>query len=92
MKFTSTIILVLATSASAFTASPRGWGESTNAAPTTKLDMTAPEPSKPTTFREAEVLGLRLMQEGSFEEALDGKHLQYYDMSMHIYIYVTSDG
>lgn len=77
MKFTSTIILLLATSsANAFTASPRGWGESTNAAaPTTKLGMTAPEPSKPTTFREAEVLGLRLMQEGSFEDALDGKHL-----------------
>jgi hypothetical protein len=27
----------------------------------------------PTTFREAEILGLRLMQEGSFEEALVGK-------------------
>jgi hypothetical protein len=27
----------------------------------------------PTTFREAEILGLRLMQEGSFEEALIGK-------------------
>ncbi len=36
--------------------------------------MTASEEdSKPTTFREAEVLGLRLMQEGQFEEALKGK-------------------
>ena len=36
--------------------------------------MTASEEdTKPTTFREAEVLGLRLMQEGQFDEALKGK-------------------
>jgi hypothetical protein len=38
------------------------------------LQMTASEQdSKPTTFREAEVLGLRLMQEGKFEAALKGE-------------------
>ena len=30
------------------------------------------ETPSPTTFREAEVLGLRLMQEGNYQEALDG--------------------
>jgi hypothetical protein len=40
------------------------------------LQMTASEEDvsiKPTTFREAEVLGLRLMQEGQFDAALKGK-------------------
>ena len=38
--------------------------------------MTASETDSkqsPTTFREAEVLGLRLMQEGLYKEALKGK-------------------
>lgn len=35
-------------------------------------DAAIPEP-RLTTFREAEVLGLRLMQEGNYEGALDGK-------------------
>lgn len=34
-------------------------------------------PPPPTTFREAEVLGLRLMQEGDYEGALDGTFLIY---------------
>lgn len=38
----------------------------------TFIQMTYEEAPDPTTFREAEVLGLRLMQEGSFEEALVG--------------------
>lgn len=40
------------------------------------LQMTSSEDdvsTKPTTFREAEVLGLRLMQEGQFDAALKGK-------------------
>jgi len=36
-----------------------------------------PEPSL-TTFREAEVLGLRLMQEGNYEEALKGMLLSFW--------------
>ena len=36
------------------------------------LQMVASDAPNPTTFREAEVLGLRLMQEGNFEEALVG--------------------
>ena len=35
-------------------------------------DAAIPEPTL-TTFREAEVLGLRLMQEGNYQEALNGK-------------------
>ena len=38
----------------------------------TTVRMTANDAPNPTTFREAEVLGLRLMQEGNFEEALVG--------------------
>jgi hypothetical protein len=34
--------------------------------------MLTEDTSDPTTFREAEVLGLRLMQEGNFQEALVG--------------------
>ena len=37
---------------------------------TTSIQMTYDEVPDPTTFREAEILGLRLMQEGHFEEAL----------------------
>jgi hypothetical protein len=43
------------------------------ASATTFLEMVNPEEQPdPTTFREAEVLGLRLMQEGNFGEALVG--------------------
>lgn len=38
----------------------------------TTMQMTADGAPNPTTFREAEVLGLRLMQEGNFDEALIG--------------------
>lgn len=31
-------------------------------------------PFAPSTFREAELIGLRLMQEGSFEEAINGAY------------------
>lgn len=40
---------------------------------TTSIQMTYEETPDPTTFREAEILGLRLMQEGNFEEALVGR-------------------
>ena len=36
-------------------------------------DAAIPEPAL-TTFREAEVLGLRLMQEGNYQEALNGRY------------------
>jgi hypothetical protein len=39
----------------------------------TSIQMTAEKSPAPSTFREAEVLGLRFMQEGNFEEALVGK-------------------
>ena len=38
----------------------------------TSMSMTNEDIPDPTTFREAEVLGLRLMQEGRFDEALVG--------------------
>ena len=38
----------------------------------TTMMMSTEDAPVPTTFREAEVLGLRLMQEGNFEEALIG--------------------
>ena len=37
------------------------------------LSSAAVQTTKPTTFREAEVLGLRFMQDGQYEEALKGK-------------------
>lgn len=43
---------------------------------TTMLMTSEAGPSDPSTFREAEVLGLRLMQEGNFEEALVGMFLR----------------
>ncbi len=36
-------------------------------------EVSAPATPTPQTFREAEVLGLRLMQEGQYEEALKGE-------------------
>lgn len=36
------------------------------------MQMSTNEVPDPATFREAEILGLRLMQEGNFEEALVG--------------------
>jgi hypothetical protein len=41
------------------------------------------ETPTPTTFREAEVLGLRLMQEGNYQEALDGACV--------LHLYISSD-
>jgi hypothetical protein len=43
-----------------------------SSATTTMMRMLTDETPDPSTFREAEVLGLRLMQEGSFQEALVG--------------------
>ena len=39
----------------------------------TSMMMSVEDTQDPTTFREAEVLGLRLMQEGNFKEALVGR-------------------
>lgn len=54
----------------AFTTSPVGgrWG-GRQQDETTRLTMAT---KNPTTFREAEVLGLKLMQEQKYTEALDG--------------------
>ena len=67
-------LLLVAGAASAYTV-PRS---SRSAPPTfiyaeSAMRMTQQEVPDPRTFREAEVLGLRLMQEGSFEEALVGR-------------------
>ena len=40
------------------------------------MSMSNEDIPDPTTFREAEVLGLRLMQEGRFEEALVGTWME----------------
>ena len=41
----------------------------------TSMSMSNEDIPDPTTFREAEVLGLRLMQEGRFDEALVGTYV-----------------
>eukprot|EP00980_Cylindrotheca_fusiformis_P024739 scaffold12369_cov97-Cylindrotheca_fusiformis.AAC.5 len=55
---------------------PRGASGTMRSAETaaTSMQMAANEVPDPTTFREAEILGLRLMQEGNFEEALVGTY------------------
>jgi hypothetical protein len=47
------------------------WTTATQRCSTVALNMADSVP-EPTTFREAEVLGLRLMQEGDYQGALDG--------------------
>jgi hypothetical protein len=53
--------------------------------PTTPLlTMTgASDELNPSTFREAEVLGLKLMQERKYKEALNGTRIQQYIVSFH---------
>ena len=43
---------------------------------TTTLQMSMEDAPEPTTFREAEVLGLRYMQEDRFEQALEGERMK----------------
>lgn len=71
-----------ASSAPAFVSSPNtattrgnnGIGGGSGASTNTALLMTEePQAAQPTTFREAEVLGLKLMQEGNYEDALKGE-------------------
>ena len=50
----------------------------------TSMSMTNEDIPDPNSFREAEVLGLRLMQEGSFEEALVGTFVSYRVVSCHV--------
>jgi hypothetical protein len=70
MKFTSLVVLLLsASSTSAFAPPQRAFHHVL-----TSLQM-GEDSTKMTTFREAEVLGLRLMQEGQFEDALKGKKI-----------------
>jgi hypothetical protein len=47
---------------------------------TTSIQMTYDETPDPTTFREAEILGLRFMQEGNFEDALVGMCLYFFNI------------
>lgn len=51
---------------------PKGLSNRAAASATTFLEMVNYEQPDPSTFREAEILGLRLMQEGNFAEALVG--------------------
>ena len=85
----TTIAMMMASSASAWVSPPlKKWHvthyenmmtatpSSASTSPLPGLQMTSSEDdvsTKPTTFREAEVLGLRLMQEGQFDAALKGK-------------------
>ena len=50
----------------------------TAASASTSMQMSTEQFPDPTTFREAEILGLRLMQEGNFEEALVGRFCSAY--------------
>lgn len=58
---------------SAFTSTPFGVRpDLKNVAVGTTLTMTTDDKVSPSTFREAEVLGLKLMQQQKYEEALKG--------------------
>lgn len=54
------------------------------AATLTTLTMTGTEEASPSTFREAEVLGLKLMQERKYEEALKGAS---FSLSFSLFVY-----
>jgi hypothetical protein len=78
----SRVLLIVLLSSStlfgnAFTSTPFGMIRPTNIHTSTKpppLTMTgAGDEVNPSTFREAEVLGLKLMQEQKYKEALQGK-------------------
>ncbi len=74
MKIPSLVLVITTiTSATAFTGVTQRYPY---VVPTTQLYSEPPrqnEAPRPTTFREAEVYGLRLMQEGKYEQALKGK-------------------
>ena len=71
---TTTTLSVEAFNVQHATQTPKGLPTNRAAATSaTFLEMVNPdEQPDPTTFREAEILGLRLMQEGNFAEALVG--------------------
>jgi len=62
-------------SAAFTTTAPFGVDTKTAAASTVTLTMTTEDDVSPSTFREAEVLGLKLMQEQKYEEALKGRNI-----------------
>ena len=71
---TGALFTCLAAPCHAWVAQPSFAGASASTMPrlsATTLYM-SDSPSDPVTFREAEVLGLRLMQEGDYQGALDG--------------------
>ena len=76
MKIPSLVFVITTiTSATAFTGVTQRYPY---VVPTTQLYSEPPrqnEAPRPANFREAEVYGLRLMQEGKYEEALKGKYL-----------------
>jgi hypothetical protein len=61
---------------------------------TTSMQMSANEVPDPSTFREAEILGLRLMQEGNFDQALVGTLFRggTTDTTTFVYDYLTVPG
>ena len=79
MKFTRTLITVALAAAGSgvngYAIQPNSKTPSTivRTSSATVMQMTTEEDApNPTSFREAEILGLRLMQEGKFQEALVG--------------------
>ena len=64
-----------AVSAAFTTTAPFGVDTKAAAASTVTLTMTTEDDVSPSTFREAEVLGLKLMQEQKYEEALKGRNI-----------------
>ena len=71
MKFASLVVLLSAIASTTFAFAPP---QRASHHVLTSLQM-GEDSTKMTTFREAEVLGLRLMQEGQFEDALKGKKI-----------------
>ena len=69
------VVISMTSSTSGYTIPKRASITSTfrsAASASTSIQMSTEQFPDPTTFREAEILGLRLMQEGNFEEALVG--------------------
>lgn len=65
------LLSTLPTTTFAWVVKPSSWTAATQRMSTVSLNMADSAP-EPTTFREAEILGLRLMQDGDYQGALDG--------------------
>ena len=74
MRYSAWILLALLPATQAFAPNKPSFVFPQHVRNSVALDMTTEKsPASPKTFREAEVLGLKYMQDGQYEEALDGE-------------------